>query len=305
MPSWKETFDALSCNSMLTEFVSYFEANKQVVTGTLSGAPAHGGGQPRTGLHVVVNLPSRRAISFLMPPSAGTSQGKYQNRYAYARIVGKPLPTSGARDKIDEALAEVSQDSNLGARDGHYAAMEVNGFGVRYFGDICLVLKPETVDADTLTLLRNSYDVRTLPASQSLDGLTGQSWDNEVRQIFKSWMGKWARDGVHIAATKIMTNAPYTNRRMTTAHVSGGVLNDEDYIEVVLSHEFGPSDVEELRVSAEDAAAEALIGDRTRVGHPPSASDALWRYRRRVASKLAQSHNLPARVITTTGRARS
>ncbi len=305
MTSWKDTFEALCSRSGIPEIVSYFEANKRTVTATLTGAPAHGGGRARQGLCVVVNLPARRAISFLMPHSPGTGQGMYHNRYAHAQIVGKPLPTGGAREKLDKALSDISPDRKLSARSGHYAALEVNGTGVRYFGDVCLVLKPETVGAETLTLLRNSYDVRTPPASEKLDGLTGDDWDKQVRDILTSWMGAWGDDGVYIAATKIMANAPDTNRRMTTAHVSGGVLSDEDYIEVVLSHGFDPTAVAELRVTVDDAAAEALIGDRTRVGHPPSAAEALWRFRRRVVSMRAQSRNLPVRVITTTGRARS
>lgn len=305
MPGWEDTFDALAGRSGDAEINSYFEANKEVVRDTLAGAPAHGGGQSRQGICAVVNLPSRRAIAFLMPPSAGTGHGRYQNRYAHARTIGTPLPAGGARRDIDDALADISADTALGAEDGHYAAMDLNGTGVRYFGDICLVLKPATVGPQTLTLLRNSFDVRTLPASRTLENLTGTPWQHELGRILASWMGEWGRDGVHIAATKIMAHAPDTNRRMTTAHVSGGVLSDEDYIEVVMSHGFDPTAVAELRVTAEDAAAEALIGDRTRVGHPPSAAEALWRYRRRLVSRRAQSHGLAVRVVTTIGRART
>lgn len=299
MPNWTEIYDSLRQNPAAgggtAHRDAYHNANLDIAKETLEGSAAFAGGQLRACLCAVVNLPAVRAVWFMMDAARGSGRGVYENRYTHAARVGARLPPNSARERIDEALAGIASWNQLSRTNGHYAAMELNGTGVRYYGDVCLVLKDATVDADTLVLERNSYEVRVPPASRSGRDLT---------EILQDWSGTWSGDAVLMAAHKVMDGRSFGDRRMTAGTVSDLVVEDEDYLEVVLHHGFEPKDLAEVRVTAEEAAAEALIGDRTRVGPAPTAAQALWRFRRRVAATLARGRGLQVRVVTTTGRAR-
>lgn len=304
MCNWKKRFDVTRKSHDGQTNEMYFRANCDVVRDTLGGIAAYAGGTARAAVSVVVNMPAYRAARFMKPQSRGSGFGRYENRYSYSRRVGQPLNNDSAREQIDRALADIDPSSALSKRNGHYAAMELNGTGIRYFGDICLVLKPDIVDDETLTLQRNSYEVRVRPSLDRYDKLSGALQRGKFLEILHEWAGRWAKDGVLLAACKIMETHPPQTRRMTTGTVSDRVLEDEDYIELIMSHGFGRRDVAELRLTAEDAASEALIGDQARVGLTPTASQALWRFRRRVATLRARGIGIPVRVVTTTGRSR-
>jgi hypothetical protein len=305
---WPALFGGLKSQATDQESQDYFDANKDMVISTLQGNSPHGGAQQRHGLCVVFNLSALNAIRFLLSQRRGPGFGTYLNRYSAQKPAGSPLAGPSVRDRIDAALSAISAKLNLvplGQTDAHYGAMELNGTGIRYFGDICLVLRADNVDPKTLILLRNSYDLNVTPVSRRFGGLTRTAQDDLAEEILKDeWAGEWLAHGHFIAAKKIMDAAPETTRRMTTARISQGVLDDEDYVEVVRAGTFTPGAILEIRLTAEDAAAEALIGDRARVGHPPSAAQALWRNRRRAVARLAEEHALPIRVVTTSGRTR-
>jgi hypothetical protein len=299
MRYWDVEFDDLEASGqgVSDDEKDYFNANKDITKKTLSGKAAYIGGKPRSALCAVVNLPAVRAVLFLMPYDQTKGHGVYENQYTYASRVGEPLKNNGVRKEIDEALARISKRDGLAAKNGHYAAMDLNGTGVRYFGDVCLVLKEDTVAPKTLILERNSFEVRVPPA----DRKTGS-----VAEKLENWAGKWGAHAVYMAAKLIMEGQPLGQRLMKTGTISDRLIEDEDYLEVIMHKGFKPDDVAEVRVTAEDAAAEALIGDRARVGLAPTGAEALWRYRRRLATWLARStaSKLPVRVVTTTGRAR-
>ena len=305
MRAWDVEFDSLEATrkEASNNEKDYFIANRDKVKRTLLGAAAYTGGTPRPGLSAVVNLPAVRAVLFLLRRDASRGHGVYENRYTYAARVGQALKLNSVRAEIDQALADIAANedltktSGLTATNGHYAAMDLNGPGVRYYGDICLVLKENALPTDTLILERNSFEVRVPPTA----GRPGT-----VKEKLKKWAGQWRAHGVFMAAMRVMAGRPLGLRLMTTGTVSNGLIEDEDYLEIVIHKRFYPKNVAEVRVTAEDAAAEALIGDRARVGLAPTGAEALWRYRRRVAARLARRpvRNLPLRVVTTTGRAR-
>ncbi|MFN5997176.1 MAG: hypothetical protein ACK47C_00605 [Paracoccaceae bacterium] len=308
MIDWQTLFDGLKGQAPDQFSRDYFEANKDMVVSTLQGNSPHGGAQQRHGLCVVFNLSALNVIRFLLSQRRGPGFGTYLNRHSAQRPVGRPHAGPSIRDRIDAALSAISTTLNLvplGPIDAHYGAMELNGTGIRYFGDICLVLRADNVDPKTLILLRNSYDLNVTPVSRRFGGLNRTAQDDLAQTILKDeWAGEWLAHGHFIAGKKIMDAAPETTRRMTTAQISQGVLDDEDYVEVVRAGSFTSHALLEIRQTAEDAAAEALIGDRSRIGHTPSAAHALWRHRRRAVARLAQEHALPIRVVTTSGRTR-
>ena len=109
-----------------------------------------------------------------------------------------------------------------------------------------------------------------------------------------------------MAVVKILEGRADDRRRMTTGAVSQGVLSDEDYIEVPKRGSFAAKDLEECRLGAADAAAEARIADRLHNGPPPSFAELQWRHRRRVAEALLANgpDRVPVRVVVTVGRDR-
>ena len=305
MTDWETLCDTLADAYDDPDCRSYFKANLTTVQTTLSGGSVHPGGLYRKGIQVVFNIPARYAINFFLPQTQGPHCGQYLNRHAISPRVGVSLKGPTARDRIDAALAKIGQDGALTDTNGHYGAVELNGTGVRYFGDICLVLRGDKMADKTLTLLRNSYDMLVQPVVQRLANLSSDDQDDMAVTILKEWAGTWADDAVDITTFKMMKHAPETERRMTTGQISRGVLDDEDYVEVVRSETFEPGDLEEVRLTAEDAAAQAMIADQLRVGSAPFAAHTLWRHRRRQVIRLAEAQGVPTRVVVTSGRARS
>ncbi len=214
------------------------------------------------------------------------------------------------RERIDAVVAETCNQRGYSDRirpkNIHYGAMEVNGTGIRYFGDITLVLRSAAVPAQTLVLLRNSYDLCCAPIVQRVyvRGKRKQTHANAVAEL-QDWAGDWPADARDMAVVKILEGLPERTRRLTTGMVSAGVLTDEDYIEVARKDGFRPADVEELRVSASDVAAEARIADRLRIGPLPSLAELQWRHRRRAVDREAAKVGLKVRTVVTAGRARS
>jgi hypothetical protein len=62
------------------------------------------------------------------------------------------------------------------------AAAELNGAGIRFYGDVCLVLKPAAIAPDTKVLDRNSYDVLREPFRSAVDRRTGQDMKQRARR---------------------------------------------------------------------------------------------------------------------------
>lgn len=283
----------------------YFAANVDMVRRTLNGKGPHSTSSPAPGMRIVYNLPARHALSFLDHSSSLPGRGAYLNRTDVNRVIGKPLPKNSLRDRVDQAVCAAANvlRSSLTPQTAYYGAMELNGTGIRYFGDVCLVLAPN--DDDPVMLIRNSYDLSVPPVVNRLLPLTPIAQDRKAARIAIEWIGKWKSDACDMAIVKVMTHAAPTERRMTVGQVSKAILDDEDYIEIVRSKTFRPSDIEEIRLTAEDAALEARIADRIRVGGAPTSADMLWRFRRRWVDYAARQAGRVTRTVTSTGRARS
>src|SRR4029079_16002742 len=70
-----------------------------------------------------------------------------------------PVPT---RLGVDEALAKLT----AGPKESiYFGAVELNGTGVRFYGDLCLILAPQNVPQTTVILESNSYDLVRPPST--------------------------------------------------------------------------------------------------------------------------------------------
>ena len=184
--------------------------------------------------------------------------------------------------------------------DIYFCAVEINGSGIRFYGDLCLVLKRTETDPSTTILDRNSYDLLRPPLSARLN-------PNEVPQMraaAEQLSGKLASDLGYMAGVKVLDLRPISTRRLTTGQISESVLEDEDYLEVLKIGSFGAAALEEVRTTSADASAEVQIGEKLRLGMTPPIEALLWRKRRHDAEKALKTKKIGVRTVTTEGRTR-
>ena len=269
------------------------------------------------GLRIVFNISCKHVPVFCQ--STGTA---YKNCY--------DLNTVGTKRKgVDEAVEAAAQlcQVTLEPKDMYFGAVEATGSGIRFYGDMCFVLKarpafvsnpvgrapmpmparasapPSETDAPLLVLSRNSYDVIREPvaAAVQLAAAGGLIAPARADQVL-SWMGTWQEDLPDLIATKILEHLPHSERRWTTGQIAQAVLNDEDYIEVLYPHSFAPSHLLEVRLSAAEVAAENDIAAREAAGESPSQEELEWRLQRTEARRALARAAVPVRVVVTSGR---
>lgn len=307
--SWREKTEALLSEIDDKSVRSYRKADAELVSLAMAGfgPDSNSRRQPQSGMRVVCNISSAHIAAVLTGEQRGDSK-PYKNRYDLASGITAPQILGGAgptqqslREAIDSIIADLA--STTDGRDFYYAAIELNGTGIRYFGDMCMVLKPEETDFDTLVLFKNSYDLSRSPLREEIF-VNGKLDKTKAIQKATELQGIWPDDVIDMAACKILDGANPTERRITTGTVSAGVLLDEDYLEVIRLKSFGASSLEEIRLSSEEVATEGRVADRVHSGPAPSYAELQWRHRRREAEKISAGLRIPTRVLVTAGRTR-
>jgi hypothetical protein len=306
--SWPDKKEALLSEIDDSSVKSYRKADAELVILSMAGfGPDSNKKVPQSGMRVVCNISSAHIASVLTGEDRKDPK-PYKNRYDLAAPSKEPQSLGDAvatpqslREKIDSVLADLAGTSD--GKEFYYTAIELNGTGIRYFGDLCMVLKPEMTDANTLVLFKNSYDLSRSPLREEVfvDGSLDMT---KAIEKAKELQGVWPDDVMDMAACKVLDGADPTKRRITTGMVSAGVLLDEDYLEVVRLKSFGASSLEEIRVSSQDVAVEGRIADRQRSGPIPSYAELQWRHRRRGAERIGAEMGVPTRVVATAGRTR-
>jgi hypothetical protein len=244
---------------------------------------------------------------------ANGKPGAYKNAYDLGKAGGK-------RQAVDAVIEKVSNgregNSGLKKQNIYFAAVETTGTGIRFFGDICLVMKyrPQWYNAtsdtpldpreQTVVLQHNSYDLVREPLSARIkwDGDTNLFDQEECEKIAAEWVGTWTEHLLDMVALRALRELPNDKRRWTSGEISSVILDDEDYTEVLYPCSFGATELMEARTSASDAAAEGDIADRERTGEAPGIHEMEWRQQRREARKALARAGIPLRVVTTTGR---
>lgn len=251
-----------------------------------------------TGGRVVVNISTAHIPAFIKGE-------QYKNCYdldAEARIGEKPSRTSPKRRMVDEALRPLHQEP---IERIYFAAVELNGYGVGFYGDCCLVLRDDISQENIVVLDRNSYDLIREPLRSRIvaDAKNKRIEETSAREQEAAKHAGCMRDHLaSIAAIKVLESRQPVQRLMTTGIISDGVLDDEDYIEVLRPRSFKIETVQEVRLAPADVAMDERIRSHALGGEPPSQAEALWRKRRRRAEACLRALNVPVRVVTTTGR---
>ncbi len=259
-----------------TEEGQFAQANADSVVDTIKGCgPDSSTIDPDFGARMVCNISSVHIPAFVTASLAG--EKAYKNGYDLAkyRIGGSASDGSlKTRDIVDQALTHLV---GVSGDKIYFGAVELNGAGVRFYGDICLVLKRDAVLSTTTILDRNSYDLVRSPLRQRIESGNPAMWDKNREAEASSISGNWADD-------------------------LQGLLKDEDYIEVLRVGSFSARDLQEARISASDAPYESLVAQRRATGPRPRLEALIWRMRRRRADAALRRAKVDVRVVTTTGR---
>lgn len=241
------------------------------------------------GARYVANIAAEHIPAFCDPNGPG-----YVNAYDLERMGENPQAVSPKRRRVDRALTAVT---NIAAEDIYFGAAELNGSGIRFYGDLCLILQGPLPDDQMAILISNSYDLLREP----LSAITVS--DEALTTAAREMLGRWDEDLPAMAALKVFAYRS-GERRLTTGQISDGLLDDEDYLEILRAGNFRLDEVEEVRISAPSAAAETRIAERIERGPPPGAAALLWRQRRRLAEAALDDNDIPMRVVATAGRVR-
>ena len=298
--TWVDRLDRLmaAVQRSSPEDAGYASANRDCVAQTLRGAGPDSppkDSEPAAGARMVVNIPAAHVPDFCAA-SLRKDPKPYLNTYDLAPPGSSVL---GKRRQVDDALPLPAGQE---AKNTYFGAVELNGCGVRFYGDVTLVLRPAAIDASTVILDRNSYDVIRAPASQRISARPDREQQQERCRLLASWSGEWGRDLAAMAMVMLMRALGTTARRWTTGQISQSLCNDEDYIEVLKKDSFGTGDLQEARIRAADAAHDALVASRMSRLPLPRLESMIWRHRRRRAEAALRAAGVPVRIVATEGR---
>jgi hypothetical protein len=308
--SWKTRLaQAVKRASRSRSVELYLRANCDAVAQVIRGlGPDDSNPRGGAGARIVFNIASTHIPSFC-DASQGDDPKPYKNAYDLNK-------QSASRLAVDRAI-ELATKRNILAKDIYFAAVETTGAGIRFYGDMCLVLdhQPPMMSLsgvnrshngssvpDVLILNRNSYDLIREPIVTRITKKKGTMFGAGAANELRSWLGSWSRDLREMAILKVLDYMPVAARRWTTGQVAESLLHDEDYIEVLYPESFGMTDLFEVRGTAADAAAEADIASREWTGESPSWHELEWRQQRREARRALARHGVRYRVVNTSGR---
>lgn len=247
---------------------------------------------------MVVNISCAHVPSFCDETADGAAH-PYKNVYDLQRL-GLGKGPSATRRRVDAALPVLAGKT---PEDMYFGAVELTGTGIRFYGDICLVLKPTEVAEDTLLLETNSYDLEREPLVSAIS--RSQDPAAKRRSFALAMSGRWGNDRASMAVAKAFQVLGERSRRFTFGQIAEAVRDDEDYIEVVRTSTFEADDLEEARLQPEDVAVETRITERLRSGPTPSLAEIQWRQDRRRAEAALRAQGVPVRVVTTPGRTKT
>lgn len=301
---WKNRLDQLikSISTDNSELENFARANASAIEGAVAGrGPDDVIADPEEGARMVVNISSVHVPAFCDARRNGDERA-YKNGYDLGKYRIGDSPSEEklkSREIVDRALPLNGIDSPA---DVYFGAVELNGAGIRFYGDVCLVLKRDELADNTVVLDRNSYDLIRAPLRDIVDKKPdcerAAARKNEAAKL----AGYWKSDVGAIAAIKTLQVLGPRPRRYTTGQIAEAVRDDEDYMEVLKIGSFGTAELQEARLSAAEAAHDALISDRLRTRPAPRMEALMWRNRRRRAEEELRRAGVRVLVVTTSGR---
>lgn len=236
-------------------------------------------GHGESGLRMVVNIPADGLLRFL-------ADGRYKNAYELPFVAGAERQPSTTRQQVDKLVHLVPP------KDYYFGAIALGGTGIRFYGEYCLSLRPDSIDPQTGVFDRNSYDL-IQPPFKGHPGLAA---------LVNSLKGRWDTDVVDMLTLKVLPELRNTTRFVTLGTVSDCALHDEDYLEVHRRGTFQPSDVEEVRQAPEEQAVQSRILDNWAQGTAPTLAELVWLRRRARVERALRHARVKSRVVASSGR---
>jgi hypothetical protein len=279
-------------------------ANAEMVRRVMRGmGPESVTPDPNLGARMAVNIAAVHVPAFCDDPNASA----YKNTYDLGKTApigsgspSEPVPVRALVDSVLTGLTGAPLPEEI-----YFGALELNGAGVRFYGDFCFILHSSATAQDPVVLSSNSYDLIRPPITPA-----GSKPDpSSLATAAHDMAGSWSTDSPEMAVLKTLSRRPATERRLTTGQVSEAVLEDEDYIEILKKGSFCARDLQEVRLSAADTAAETQIGEQLRAGPCPTLVELQWRKHRRAAVKALRRwagdpRGITVRIVTSAGRLR-
>jgi hypothetical protein len=202
-------------------------------------------------------------------------------------VAGKVREPSASRLRVDALLKFEGDAANY-----FYGAAAMGGTGIRFYGEYCMVLRPEQVHPKTQIFDRNSYDLLFPPLDTAPDPVP----------IVDTLRGVWDEDAVEMLVLKVLPTLEQSERLITLGTVSDAILHDEDFLELHKQGSFGPLDLEEIRETPEDQAIDSHIADYLEQGGLPTLEEFVWVARRRRVAEELRRRNIRTRVVSSSGR---
>jgi len=290
------------------ELAEYTKENAAIVARAISGEDLiDGHANEDGGARMAVNIASVHVPAFCK--ASREAGGKaYKNGYDLGKFrIGSNPPGENAPDvrKIREIVDESLPLNGASPENFYFGAVELNWTGVRFYGDLCFILKRDSVEKSTVILDRNSFDlirppIRTRVEEKVMTNRT--TLGVELKEEASKLGGNWKDDLAPMATLKIFESLQPRKRLLTTGQISRAVLEDEDYIEVLKSDSFGADALQEARLSAPEAAQDALTGDRVRHRPTPRFEALMMRRRHQRAEEELRKLGVRVRAMTTSGR---
>ncbi|MBC3916342.1 hypothetical protein H8L32_02475 [Undibacterium sp. CY18W] len=269
------------------------QANHDTVRRTLIGmGPDSDKKRNESGARMVVNLSSVNVPDFC--------------RHGYKNVYDRQASQVTAAPRISQRRQRVDRALPIGPtvepKDIYYGAVELAGAGIRYYGDVCLVLKPEAVPASTVILDRNSFDVDRPPVINRISSQPLNLQERARASLLLSWSGTWERDLAAMTTIRLHSIGATSTRRWTIGQIARTLVDDEDYLEVLKQDSFNVNDIQEARLFSADVALDAYISTRT---SNVRFEALIWRRRRNQAEAALREAGIPVRVVGNHGRERS
>ncbi|MDQ0563229.1 hypothetical protein QO004_005038 [Rhizobium mesoamericanum] len=257
------------------------------------------GSKGREGARAVVNIAAVHIPSFCDRSKSGL-QPAYMNAYdveAAGVARGDRKAVSKTRQRVDDMLRGLHRSR---PEDIYFAAVELDGSGISFYGDVCLVLAKGRVHDDTVVLDRNSYDLVQQPLGALIQAQMGTS---EIAHTLAGIAGRWRADVAMMGAIKVVGSDGERERRLTTGQISDRLLDDEDYMEVLKVGSFSATDLEAARLALADVATEDHIEREYANGHlAPGHVSLLWAHQRRKAIAALRKAEVPTNLVRSSGR---
>ena len=239
--------------------------------------------QVEKGARLVVNMGNGALLSLV-------DEGRYLNAYQLiaAGLSNGDVRISETRRRIDKCL-----EDNALIRDPRrtwFAAVSLEGTGIRFYGEYAVALKPEKGQHVVSYFDRNCYHIIDPPL---------RSWDaRDVCAMLKCDQA----DLKLVIAAKVLLRESVVERLLTAGQVADALLCDEDYVEAYLGQEIMLNDIEEIRDSAANATLANDIRQRAYENRTPSMSEINWLQRRDDLLELLDLRTLPRRLVVSSGR---